>query len=82
MCIRDRDTAGGTGTGVRLLVVGKANHLTPWVVETIGMLRASGTVVVVDMGWPSLDRQFADIATFGASAAVGGALRALLGDAV
>ena len=40
-------------------------------------IRARATrVVVVDMGWPSDDREYADIATFGASRLVGRALSA------
>jgi beta-N-acetylhexosaminidase len=35
-------------------------------------------VLVVDMGWPSDDRAYADIATFGASRLVGRALLELL----
>ena len=35
-------------------------------------------VVAVDMGWPSEDRRYADIATFGSSRAVGAALLELL----
>jgi beta-N-acetylhexosaminidase len=31
-------------------------------------------VIAVDMGWPSDDRKYADIATFGASRLVGRAL--------
>jgi beta-N-acetylhexosaminidase len=33
---------------------------------------------VIDMGWPSDDRQYADVATFGASRYVGQALAAWL----
>jgi beta-N-acetylhexosaminidase len=36
-------------------------------------------VVVVDMGWPSEDRAYADVATFGASRYAGAALLRLLG---
>ena len=34
--------------------------------------------MIVDMGWPSDDRAYADIATFGASRLVGEALVALV----
>ncbi len=35
-------------------------------------------MLVVDMGWPSDDRRYADVATFGSSTAMGQALLALL----
>ena len=36
------------------------------------------SVLVVDMGWPSDDRRYADVATFGASRLVGRALLTFL----
>ena len=45
----------------------------------IDRLRAErDSVLVVDMGWPSDDRAYADVATFGASRLVGRALIELL----
>lgn len=61
------------------LIVGKDNHRRAWTRELIDAARAThpGTVVV-DMGWPSPDRAYADIATFGASRSVSAALGELL----
>ncbi|MBN9140849.1 MAG: beta-N-acetylhexosaminidase [Micrococcales bacterium] len=61
------------------LIVGKDNHRRAWTRELIDAARAAqpGTVVI-DMGWPSPDRAYADIATFGASRSVSVALRELL----
>ncbi len=62
-----------------VLVVGKDNHRHAWASELIDRLRAEGReVLVVDMGWPSDDRAYADIATFGASRLVGRSLLNLL----
>lgn len=61
------------------LVVGKDNHRRAWTREVIDAAReAHPSTVVVDMGWPSPDRAYADIATFGASRGVSEALRVLL----
>jgi beta-N-acetylhexosaminidase len=38
------------------------------------MRSAHVDVLVVDMGWPSEDRRYADVATFGGSLAMGRAL--------
>lgn len=62
-----------------VLVVGKDNHRHPFARDVIDRLRAEGRdVLVVDMGWPSEGREYADIATFGASRVVGRALLELL----
>lgn len=61
------------GEGLPVLV-GKDNHRHAFAQQAIAALRAQGPVVVVDMGWPDLDQDFADIATFGASRLVGQAL--------
>lgn len=62
-----------------VLVVGKDLHRHPFAIEAIAVLRAMrDDVVTVDMGWPSDDRAFADIATFGASRLVGEALIGLV----
>jgi beta-N-acetylhexosaminidase len=62
------------------LLVGKDNHRRAWTRDAIDSARAQyPPVVVVDMGWPSPDRAYADIATFGASRFVGQALLRMLG---
>lgn len=62
-----------------VLVIGKDNHRHPFVRELIDALRAERReVLVVDMGWPSDDLAYADIATFGASRLAGRALLELL----
>ena len=64
-----------------VLVIGKDNHRHAFAIEIIDRLRAEGRdVLVVDMGWPSDDREYADIATFGASRLVGRSLLTLLLD--
>ncbi|MDR6971391.1 glycoside hydrolase family 3 protein [Leifsonia shinshuensis] len=63
-----------------VLVIGKDNHRHAFARAAIDRLRAErDEVLVVDMGWPSDDRAYADIATFGASRLVGRALLSLLG---
>ncbi|WP_235500469.1 glycoside hydrolase family 3 protein [Leifsonia sp. Root227] len=63
-----------------VLVIGKDNHRHAFARDAIDRLRAErDSVLVVDMGWPSDDRAYADIATFGASRLVGRALLDLLG---
>ncbi|MGO4534541.1 glycoside hydrolase family 3 protein [Leifsonia sp. 2MCAF36] len=63
-----------------VLVVGRDNHRHAFARAAIDRLRAERErVLVVDMGWPSDDRAYADIATFGASRLVGRALLELLG---
>ncbi|WP_374009758.1 glycoside hydrolase family 3 N-terminal domain-containing protein [Leifsonia sp. LS-T14] len=63
-----------------VLVVGKDNHRHAFARAAIDRLRAERErVLVVDMGWPSDDRAYADLATFGASRLVGRALLELLG---
>jgi len=57
-----------------LVLVGKDNHRHPSVCEMIDKARDAGPTLVVDMGWPAPDRAYADVATFGASRAVGVAL--------
>jgi beta-N-acetylhexosaminidase len=62
-----------------VLVIGKDNHRHPFVRDLVDALRAERTdVVVVDMGWPSDDLTYADIATYGASRLAGRALLQLL----
>lgn len=62
------------------LILGKDNHRHAWTRELIDAARAAQPqTVVIDMGWPSPDRAYADIATFGASRVVSDALRSYLG---
>lgn len=63
----------------RVLVVGKDNHRHAVARDAIDALRRNGAdVLVVDMGWPSDERAYADIATFGASRLLGQALLEML----
>ncbi len=65
--------------GAQLVIVGKDNHRHAWVRELVDLARERDTsTLVIDMGWPSDDRQYADVATFGASRYVGQALAAWL----
>jgi len=64
-----------------VVVIGKALHRYGFAREVVEGLRAERTTLAVDMGWPSDDRAYADIATFGASRSVGRALMALLASA-
>jgi beta-N-acetylhexosaminidase len=58
-----------------LLVVGRDIHRHPFAREAVDWLRSADVdVLVVDMGWPSDDRHYADVATFGASPLMGRAL--------
>lgn len=62
-----------------VVVIGRDIHRHPHGRAVVDGLRAQGgAMVVVEMGWPSADRRYADIATFGGSAAVGAALLGLL----
>jgi beta-N-acetylhexosaminidase len=57
------------------VLVGKDNHRRGWTRDLIDAARAQHPgAVVVDMGWPSPDRAYADVATFGASRFAGRAL--------
>ncbi|KQO94463.1 beta-N-acetylhexosaminidase [Leifsonia sp. Leaf264] len=62
-----------------VIVVGKDIHRYAFAREAIDGLRANGGgVLVVDLGWPSDDRAYADIATFGASRLLGRSVLRLL----
>ncbi|TFD93272.1 glycoside hydrolase family 3 protein [Cryobacterium lactosi] len=62
-----------------VVVIGKDNHRHPFIRDLVDALRAERRdVLVVDMGWPSDDLAYADIATFGASRLAGRALLELL----
>ena len=55
-----------------LLVVGRDIHQHLFAREAVDRLRSEhADVLVVDMGWPSADRRYADLATFGASRLMG-----------
>ncbi|MCU1582258.1 MAG: beta-N-acetylhexosaminidase [Microbacteriaceae bacterium] len=65
--------------GAQIVIVGKDNHRRAWTRDLIDSVRQSHpSTLVVDMGWPSDDRAYADVATFGASRHVGRALLAWL----
>jgi beta-N-acetylhexosaminidase len=54
--------------GQPVVVIGRDIHRHPFAREAVDRLRAQhAEVLVVDMGWPSADRRYADLATFGAS---------------
>jgi beta-N-acetylhexosaminidase len=58
-----------------VLVVGRDIHQHPFASEAVDRLRSGHVdVLVVDMGWPSADRRYADVATFGASRLMGAVL--------
>ncbi|GAA3566864.1 glycoside hydrolase family 3 protein [Microlunatus spumicola] len=61
-----------------VLVLGRDVHRHPEARATVDRLRSVRDVLVVDLGWPSPDRAYADVATFGASRRVGRALLAWL----
>lgn len=65
--------------GLPVLLLGRDCHRHDFARTQIDAARASGaSTLVVDMGWPSTDREYADIATFGGSRLVGRALAQLL----
>jgi beta-N-acetylhexosaminidase len=58
-----------------ILVIGRDIHRHSFAREAVDRLRSEDAdVLIVDMGWPSDDRQYADVATFGASLLMGRAL--------
>jgi len=62
-------------SGQQLVLIGRDNHRRDWTRAVIDTARERDPrTLVVDMGWPSADRRYADIATFGASRHVGQAL--------
>jgi beta-N-acetylhexosaminidase len=62
-------------SGEQLVLIGRDNHRRDWTRAVIDAARARDPhTLVVDMGWPSADRRYADVATFGASRHVGQAL--------
>ncbi|MFV0634386.1 glycoside hydrolase family 3 protein [Demequina sp.] len=60
-----------------IVAVGKDNHRHEWIREAIDAIRP-WSPVVVDMGWPEPAEPYVDIATYGASRAVGTALKELV----
>lgn len=65
-----------------VVVIGKDLHRHGFARRAIDALRAlRSDVVALDMGWPSDDRRYADIATFGASRLVGDAVIGLVEEA-
>ena len=63
-----------------VLVVGRDIHRHRFAREAVDRLRSLHVdVLVVDMGWPSADRRYADVATFGASHLMGAVLLTWLG---
>jgi beta-N-acetylhexosaminidase len=61
--------------GQPVLVVGRDIHRHRFAREAVDQLRSRHVdVLVVDMGWPSADRRYADVATFGASRLMGAVL--------
>ena len=61
--------------GAAVLVVGQDIHRHGFARAAVDRLRAEhGQVLVVDIGWPSPDRRYADVATFGAAPVIGRAL--------
>ena len=71
--LRDGDPVPGGDR--QLVLIGRDNHRRDWTRAVIDAARARDPrTLVVDMGWPSADRKYADVATFGASRHVGQAL--------
>jgi beta-N-acetylhexosaminidase len=63
-----------------VLVIGRDVHRHRFGRQAVDRMRAQHLdVLVVDMGWPSADRRYADVATFGASRLMGQALLVWLG---
>ena len=59
----------------QLVLIGRDNHRRAWTRDVIDAARTRDPrTLVVDMGWPSADRRYADVVTFGASRHVGQAL--------
>ena len=61
-----------------VLVLGRDVHRHASARVVVDRLRRTHDVLVVDLGWPSPGRAYADVATFGASRRVGDALQAWL----
>ncbi|HLL63713.1 MAG TPA: glycoside hydrolase family 3 N-terminal domain-containing protein, partial [Propionibacteriaceae bacterium] len=75
----DRPLPATPTSSEAVLVIGQDIHRHPFARAAVDRLRAEhGQVLVVDMGWPSPDRRYADVATFGAAPMLGRALLELL----
>jgi beta-N-acetylhexosaminidase len=73
LVLREGDSVPDVGQ--QLVLIGRDNHRRAWTRAVIDAARARDPrTLVVDMGWPSADRRYADVATFGASRHVGQAL--------
>src|SRR5215212_6999138 len=71
----ERSTVPAFPPGQPVLVVGRDIHPHYFAKEAVDRLRSAHVdVLVVDMGWPSDDRRYADVATFGGSLLMGRAL--------
>jgi beta-N-acetylhexosaminidase len=71
----DRSTLPAVQPGQPVLVVGRDIHQHRFATAAVDRLRTQHVdVLVVDMGWPSADRRYADVATFGASRLMGDVL--------
>lgn len=71
----DRSTLPAPVTDEPVLVVGRDVHRHAFARAAVDRLRHEhAEVLVVDMGWPSDDRRYADLATFGSSRLMGQAL--------
>jgi beta-N-acetylhexosaminidase len=71
----ERSTLPAFQPGQPVLVVGRDIHQHRFAREAVDRLRSQHVdVLVVDMGWPSADRRYADVATFGASRLMGDVL--------
>ncbi len=70
-----RSTLPPVQAGDPVLVIGRDIHQHRFARQAIDRLRSARVdVLVVDMGWPSDDRRYADVATFGASRLMGRSL--------
>lgn len=77
---REQSTLPSFQPSESVLVVGRDIHQHRFAKEAVDHLRSADVdVLVVDMGWPSDDRRYADVATFGASLLIGRALLTWLG---
>jgi beta-N-acetylhexosaminidase len=76
---REDSTLPSLDPELPVLVIGRDIHRHAFARAVVDRLRAEHeSVLVVDMGWPSEDRRYADVATFGASRLVGRALLSYL----
>jgi beta-N-acetylhexosaminidase len=69
-------------TTAAVLVIGRDIHRHAFARAVVDQLRVDhAQVLVVDMGWPSDDRRYADVATHGSSRSIGAALLSFLAGA-